>query len=77
MPNVETENKSNAPSRKKDKSKSLAVTTEKDVSSLPQETFSPITPAIESGDSALENVNKNPYLETIIKRLRKLKKVMV
>lgn len=76
MPNVETENKSNAPSRKKDKSKSLAVTTEKDVSSLPQETFSPITPAIESGDSSLENVNKNPYLDVINKRLRKLNKVM-
>jgi hypothetical protein len=77
MPNVETENKNNAPSRKKDKTKSLAVTTEKDVSSLPHETLSPITPAIESGDSNLENVNKNPYIDVIIKKIRKLKKVMV
>ncbi|GBB95924.1 hypothetical protein RclHR1_26460001 [Rhizophagus clarus] len=77
MPNVETENKNNAPSRKKDKSKSLAVTTEKDVSSLPNETLSPITPAVESGDPSLENVNKNPYIDVINKRYRKLKKQMV
>jgi hypothetical protein len=82
MPNVETNNKNNAPSsqksNKKDKRKSLApVTTEKDVSPLRQETLSPTTPALESGDSSLENVNKNPYIDVINKRIKKLKKMMV
>ncbi len=79
MPNVETENKNNnAPSsRKKEKRKSLAVTTEKDVSPLPQDSLSPTTPALESGESGLENVNKNPYIDVINKKIKKLKKVMV
>ncbi|RIA87989.1 hypothetical protein C1645_262701 [Glomus cerebriforme] len=77
MPNVESENKNNVPSsRKKDKRKSLAVTTEKDVSTLPQETLSPITPALESGEPGLENVNKNPYIDVINKRVKKLTKLM-
>ena len=80
MPNVESNNKNNAPSpkaQKKDKRKSLAVTTEKDVSPLRQETLSPITPALESGDTSLENVNKNPYIDVLNKRIKKLRKVMV
>ncbi|CAG8653422.1 16159_t:CDS:2 [Funneliformis caledonium] len=58
-------------SRKKDKRKSLEVTTEKDFSLVRQETLSPITPA---GESSLEN--KNPYIDVLTKRVKKLRKAM-
>ncbi|CAJ0923119.1 1933_t:CDS:2 [Entrophospora sp. SA101] len=41
-----------------------------------QEQFSPITPAT-TENSELENVNKNPYMEVIYKRLRAMRKRMV
>ncbi|CAG8686963.1 3413_t:CDS:2, partial [Cetraspora pellucida] len=84
MPNVtssnsQVETSSNSlPSTKskKNKRKSLAVTT-KDVSPSRQEPHSPNTPAPDTADASLENVNKNPYIEVINKRIRTLKKKML
>ncbi|CAI2187822.1 10136_t:CDS:2 [Funneliformis geosporum] len=67
MPNVTP----TSSSKKKDKRKSLEVTTEKD-SLVRQETLSPITPA---GESNLEN--KNPYFDVLYKRVKKLRKLMI
>ncbi len=68
MPNV-----TSAPSRKKEKRKSLVVTTETVSSEIP----SPTTPALDSGESSLEILNKNPYIDVLNKRVKKLKKTMV
>ncbi|CAG8552240.1 11374_t:CDS:2, partial [Acaulospora morrowiae] len=72
----DTNNTNNAPSSKKtkNKKKSLAVTTSEDVSPSRQEPLSPTTPAPDTGDGGIENVNKNPYIEVINKRIRTLKK---
>ncbi|CAG8761127.1 18098_t:CDS:1, partial [Racocetra persica] len=84
MPNVtssnsQVETSSNSlPSTKskKNKRKSLAVTTSKDVSPSRQEPHSPNTLAPDTADVSLENGNKNPYIEVINKRIRTLRKKM-
>ncbi|CAG8646071.1 13109_t:CDS:2 [Dentiscutata erythropus] len=84
MPNVtvsnsQIETSSNAPSSaksKKNKRKSIAVTTSKDASPSRQEQLSPTTPALDTAEASIENVNKNPYIEVVNKRIRTLRKKM-
>ncbi|KAF0520360.1 hypothetical protein F8M41_016362 [Gigaspora margarita] len=84
MPNVtvsnsQIETSSNASSSaksKKNKRKSIVVTTSKDASPSRQEPLSPTTPALDTAEANVENVNKNPYIEVVNKRIRTLRKKM-
>lgn len=77
MPNATTiENNNNVTSAKQRKSKKKSLSTN-EVSSSHQEQHSPTTVAAETAEANLENVNKNPYIEVINKRIKALKKKMV
>ncbi|CAG8471272.1 2289_t:CDS:2 [Diversispora eburnea] len=62
--------------RSKNKRKSLAVATNDVSSSGGQEQPSPTVATTESAETNLENVNKNPFIEVVNKRIRTLRKKM-
>ncbi|RHZ44272.1 hypothetical protein Glove_744g9 [Diversispora epigaea] len=78
MPNATTIESNNVQpvKRSKNKRKSLAVATNDVSPSGGQEQPSPTVVTTESAETNLENVNKNPFIEVVNKRIRTLRKKM-